>query len=348
MYRHTSLISLLVLCAGCLPPHPTPAQREAYEQERLIRSIEEDRAAEAKRVMQARDACAAWPADPERALDFASKLESAYENGIVASGLLDGPALLAEASSYIAQAASAASHWEGKLYDQKAMLLMASGDREGGYRLLEQTMQKTPVLEDFPVLLHWYDEQGRRDDIIALCRHVRPLAHGFEKRYWMLGYCMHYLHTEDVAVGLAWANEDDRAFYEKQREIYRVRSDAWAAAARRGASQEELQALTDAAAAEDAARRAEESAAIAGPAGVSVTFRSRCATMVRVCFGENPKLHCDITAPISGNSITSYTFEPGDMIWVVDAQNNGLASASISASTSEVEIASSCTGLSAR
>ena len=348
MYRALSLVGVLAICAGCLPPHPTPAQREAYEQERLVRSVAERDAERAKEVMEARDACAASPGDPIRALVFASKLERAYQSGIPARGALDGPALLATASRCIAQAASAAPDWKGTLYARKAMLLIAAGDREGGYRLLEQTMQRTPVLDEFPVLLHWYDEQDRRDDVIALCRRVRPLARGFEKRYWMMNYCMYYLHAEDVAVGLAWASEEDRAFYEKQRAIYTVRTDAWSAAVRRGASEEELQALTDADAAEDAAQRAAESAALAGPARVLVTLTNRCSQTVRVCFGEHPKFRCDPAAPLPGNLVTSYTFEPGDLIWVIDTANNGLASTSISAGTREVEITSACTGLSAR
>lgn len=352
MYRHPSLMGLLFLFSGCIVP--APAQQSANYQAQLEHNQGELDAAMAQRVAEARASCAASPGDPQPAYVFARELENAYHAGAVARGAIDGAALLGEASSYIAQAASAAPDQEGMLYTQKGALIIAAGDREGGHRVIEQAMQKSPNLYGLAPLLAWYDEQGRRDDVVALCRTLRPLAGDDELRYALLDRCLHHTHAESVAVGLSWATEDDRAFYEKQRDIHAAQDAAEAEAARQR-SEAERQALHDSFAGPDAAQRPAGSGAAqggrgasAGPATVSVYVKSRCSRTVRVCFGEDPKFRCDLTTSISGNSVSSYTFEPGDTIWVVDEQNNGLASASISSSTREVEITSSCTGLSAR
>jgi len=51
---------------------------------------------------------------------------------------------------------------------------------------------------------------------------------------------------------------------------------------------------------------------------------------------------------ISSNSVQSHSFRQGDMLWIVDESENGVASASIGAGTRELEIGSSCTSINAR
>jgi hypothetical protein len=344
MYRHLPLVALLLLVSGCFAP--VPALQTTDYQAQLDADM-------AQRVAQARAACASSPGDPQRAYVFARELENAYVSGAVARGAVDGAALLGEAGSYLEQAASAAPDQEGMLYTQKGTLLVVAGDREGGYGVIEQAMQKTPNLYGLAPLLAWYDENHRGEDMLALCQRLRPLAHDDELRYALLDRCFHHTHAESVDVGLAWATDDDRDFYERQRELHAA-EDAADVEAERQRSEAERQALHDSFAQPGATQApagsgaAQSGSASAGPATVSVYLRSRCSQTVRVCFGEDPKFRCDLTTSISGNSVSSYTFQPGDMIWVVDEQNNGLASASISAGTREVEITSSCTGLSAR
>jgi hypothetical protein len=86
----------------------------------------------------------------------------------------------------------------------------------------------------------------------------------------------------------------------------------------------------------------------AGPTTVSVTIRSECKDTVRVFFGEKPKFGGGKYSTVSSNSSSSYSFKPGDMFWIVDESDNGVASATVSDTTKEITVASSCTSLAAR
>ncbi len=86
----------------------------------------------------------------------------------------------------------------------------------------------------------------------------------------------------------------------------------------------------------------------AQPSVVSVTLRNPCPNTVKIFFGDKPKFGSGTYSSLSSNSRTSKSMRPGDMIWIVDDSQNGVASASISATTKTVEVNNSCTGLSAR
>ena len=86
----------------------------------------------------------------------------------------------------------------------------------------------------------------------------------------------------------------------------------------------------------------------AAPTTVSVTIRSDCKDTVKVFFGEKPKFGSGKYSTISSNSRSSYTFKPGDMFWIVDESENGVASTTIADTTKEIAVTSSCTSLSAR
>ncbi|MGB1012701.1 MAG: hypothetical protein ACPG4T_01105, partial [Nannocystaceae bacterium] len=89
-------------------------------------------------------------------------------------------------------------------------------------------------------------------------------------------------------------------------------------------------------------------AAPAAPSVVSITLRNACPNTVKIFFGDKPKFGSGTYSSMSSNSSTSKSMRPGDMIWIVDDSQNGLSSATVSASTRKVEITSSCTGLTAR
>ena len=89
--------------------------------------------------------------------------------------------------------------------------------------------------------------------------------------------------------------------------------------------------------------------AAAAPAGpVSVTIRSACSKTVKVFYGEKPKFGSGTYSSIDSNSVQSHSFKPGEMLWIVDESENGLGSATISAGTRELEVASSCTSIASR
>ena len=84
------------------------------------------------------------------------------------------------------------------------------------------------------------------------------------------------------------------------------------------------------------------------PTVVSVTLRNSCSSTVKVFFGDNPKFGSGRQSSLGGNSRTSQQMKPGDMVWVIDDSSNGLASATVSSSTREIEVTSSCTSISSR
>lgn len=85
-----------------------------------------------------------------------------------------------------------------------------------------------------------------------------------------------------------------------------------------------------------------ESPKPSGPVIVSVTLRSSCKENVRVFFGDKPKYGSGTTSSISPNSVSSRQMKEGDMVWIVDASDNPLASVRIQESTSKIEVDGSC------
>lgn len=82
----------------------------------------------------------------------------------------------------------------------------------------------------------------------------------------------------------------------------------------------------------------------APPAVVSVQLRNTCPKTVKLFFGEKPKYGSGRTTTMSSNSVTSYSLAPGSTVWIIDEQENGLSSFSVSASSTRMEITPSCTG----
>jgi hypothetical protein len=86
----------------------------------------------------------------------------------------------------------------------------------------------------------------------------------------------------------------------------------------------------------------------AGGGPVSVTIRSACPNQVRVFYGDKPKFGSGTYSTIDSNSVNSHTFQPGEMLWVVDGTDNGLGGIAVTADTRELEIAASCDGVNRR
>ncbi len=77
---------------------------------------------------------------------------------------------------------------------------------------------------------------------------------------------------------------------------------------------------------------------------ISVTIRSSCPNTVRVFFGSKPKYGSGTYGSISANSVQSYQMRQGDMIWLVDQNDEGVSSFSASPAVNNAEINSACTG----
>jgi hypothetical protein len=78
------------------------------------------------------------------------------------------------------------------------------------------------------------------------------------------------------------------------------------------------------------------------PSVVSVTLRNTCGSTVRIFFGDKPKFGSGTYSTLSSNTRTSKQFRPGDMMWIVDQSDNGLASVTITDRIREIEIISPC------
>ncbi len=81
---------------------------------------------------------------------------------------------------------------------------------------------------------------------------------------------------------------------------------------------------------------------------VSVTIRNSCGKTVRVFFGEKPKFGSGTYSTASGNSVQSHSFRPGDLFWIVDDSDDGVANVEVKDGTKEIEIAGSCKALALR
>ncbi len=92
----------------------------------------------------------------------------------------------------------------------------------------------------------------------------------------------------------------------------------------------------------------ERASAPAAPQTASVTIRSACPRTAKVFYGDKPGFSSGTQSSISSNSVQSKTFRVGDQMWVTDDSGKGLDSVAIDASTREIEITSSCSGLSSR
>ncbi len=86
----------------------------------------------------------------------------------------------------------------------------------------------------------------------------------------------------------------------------------------------------------------------AGPTTASVSLRSSCPKTVKVFYGDKPKFGSGTYSTIETNSVSNHTFRTGDMFWLVDDSQNGLASVTVDANTRQIEVSSDCAHLSAR
>ena len=85
-----------------------------------------------------------------------------------------------------------------------------------------------------------------------------------------------------------------------------------------------------------------------GPSVVSVNIRNSCGKTVKVFFGEKPKFGSGTYSSWSSNSVSSHSFKAGELFWIVDESENGLASVTVKDGTHEIEILGSCHELASR
>lgn len=82
----------------------------------------------------------------------------------------------------------------------------------------------------------------------------------------------------------------------------------------------------------------------AGPTIVSVSLKNNCKEKVRLFFGDKPKFGSGTYSSLGSNTRTSKQMQAGDMIWIVDESDNGVASYTVSEGSRDVEITDGCSG----
>lgn len=95
----------------------------------------------------------------------------------------------------------------------------------------------------------------------------------------------------------------------------------------------------------NAAEAAAAATPAAAPSSVSVTIRNSCGKTVKVFYGDKPKFGSGTYSTASSNSVQSHSFRPGDLFWIVDQSENGVASVEVKEGTREIEIRGGCTEL---
>jgi hypothetical protein len=88
-------------------------------------------------------------------------------------------------------------------------------------------------------------------------------------------------------------------------------------------------------------------AAPSKPVPTTVEVKSECSKTVPVFYGEKPKFGSGTRSTVSGNS-TSSAGRKADgtlMVWIIDEQENGVASAQVTPDTRRVVIDRSCTAI---
>lgn len=92
----------------------------------------------------------------------------------------------------------------------------------------------------------------------------------------------------------------------------------------------------------------ESASASSSSSPVSVNIRSSCGQTVKVFFGDKPKFGSGTYSTASSNSVSSHSFKSGELFWIVDESENGVASVTVKDGTHEIEILGSCHELAAR
>jgi hypothetical protein len=328
---------LLLSLVACIPQPGQPNFAASQAAAQADVNAQQD-ATILARLDQAR--AAAKSGGPKEAWTFGKEVENAFGLGTVSRGKVDGVALTNEASGYFDVAAATEP---GQMLAAKGSLLLAAGRRDEGVAALEQSFAK-PNLWPVAKLLEAY-ATTKPGDIPAVCKKARPLVKDDDQRFALLDQCMQW------GKDLAWASKADVAFYEQERQASERQAAADNAAWREKQDRERKEMYDSFGKNNPTPASSGSSSSSSAPSGggsVSVTIRSRCSKTVRVFFGSKPKYGSGTNSSISSNSVQSHSFRAGDMMWIIDDSENGVSSTTVSAGTREIEITSSCSGLTAR
>lgn len=241
----------------------------------------------------------------------------------------------------------------------KAELQLKTGRASDAVATYQAFHERAPSFATAIGLMSFHGQAGiPMADAPGFCKTNRKLPEGDDQLYEYMKKCAELNPSDSLKTSVPWASKAELKLYaridaELQAEQARREAEREAqweadAQAQREADEREREREAMAASSSSSSSGSSGSSGSSAPSSVSVTLRNTCSSTVQVFFGDKPKFGSGKYSSLSSNSSTGMSFRPGDMIWIVDDSQNGLASATVSASTRTIEVTSGCTGLSSR
>lgn len=287
------------------------------------------------------------PKDLNAAVALAGQVQVLHELGIVTRRKdLASTVLVANVDAALDGVAATTTEDQTVVLMARGGVYRAAGRIAEAVTALESAFKLTPKAGVAGALLAAYDESGAGKDVVSdVCAKARPNATSDEALYGLLFGCIKRLGRDGLPFKSAKA---DLAFYDAES----ARQDAENRARDREeqAAQERRFAEMDARRAESQAAAGRQSSGASSPGGgtYSLSLKNECPKTVRLFFGQKPKFGSGTTSSIGANTLQSKSGSVGDLIWIVDASDNGVASYSPRAGSQSVVITSSCTGFAQR
>jgi hypothetical protein len=283
----------------------------------------------------ARAAAKGAPGDASKASELAKKITHILHAERIPRSRLDVEGLLVEAGAALDGAETKTPEEKASLEETRGRMLLTAGKKEEGVAALRRSMDAKPsvrVCTDLIARLH--SAGAGPDEIVPLCKQTLPHAKGVG-RFELLASCFNHSGEKDVDVGLAWAGKAEIAYFEKTRA--ELRADARERSAAREAERAES----------GSGSSGSGSSAKSSSGGWSVNLKNGCSRTVKLFIGSKPKFGGGTTTSLGSNNLTSFNGGPEDKLWIIDAQENGVASVAPSGSQ-QLEITSGCSGFANR
>ena len=363
--RLGSVVVLALLpSAGCIwltgvQDSSTPANSSVAQSSGPVSTEDQRRLA---KVQAIRERAAQDPDSGVIARDYARALADALESGIAYRSPEQGwSALAAEAAAHV-QANEArtddATAARGLRY--AATALEQVQQRPQAAQLMARSFERKPSYEAGLRTIELYAVTGQAARTPPVCEQARPLATTPQELSRLLYACHQASPSRGSAKErLGWASDEDlqllseemsrlEAADQRRQAERQTRIATWQTEQRERERQARMEA--------ERRRRAQVQSSgthggssppsSAGP--VSFTLRNQCGASVTLFFGQKPKFGSGTYSSLGTNTSTSKSMRPGEMIWIVDDSQNGLAAATVSQGTREIAIGPGCTSLIAR
>jgi hypothetical protein len=190
-----------------------------------------------------------------------------------------------------------------------------------------------------------YGGEKNYQEAQKMCESTRPLAAEPAEIFDLIESCINAVEPKDSnEAALPWVKDADWAlFYKRLEQRTQERLAAREAEAERDAAQRQEWEEEQANRSQQNQGASTASRASSGPAYVSFNLHNTCPNTVKLFYGQTPKFGSGRSSSIGSNTSQNESMNEGDMIWIIDDNENGLSNFTASSGVREVEIGSSCT-----